>query len=229
MQGRALPPPGGTEVNESLLRRAIGSSLRPLEPAGLGDAVIAVAVAVVGAIGTLAAKHPSGHPLATAAIVTAMGLILYPRRRFPGAVLAFVALFIAGLAVLGASPEGGFIPILISSYSAAVYGSRRLAFGLATVGAAVLLAFAITTALEVTSLRTFALVRILLAASGAWLVGLVIRGQFSARTVRLEVMRERAESAAARQQEEARRATLAERLRIARSGSRAEARCAPCA
>ncbi|MGH3276527.1 MAG: sensor histidine kinase, partial [Streptosporangiaceae bacterium] len=74
----------------------------------------------------------------------------------------------------------------------------------------------IPAALDVTSLSAAAPVRTLLAADGAWLVGLVIRGQFSVRSANLEIMRERAELAGARQQEEARRATLAERLRIAR-------------
>jgi signal transduction histidine kinase len=127
-----------------------------------------------------------------------------------------MALLVAGLVVLGTSLEGGFVAVLISSYSAAVYGSRRLAFGLAAATVTVLLGLGIPTALGVMSLHTATLVRILLAADGAWLVGLVIRGQFSARSAHLEIMRERAELAVARQQEEARRATIAERLRIAR-------------
>jgi signal transduction histidine kinase len=201
----------------SLLRRADGQGLLPLIPARLADAVIALAVAVLGAGGALGARHQGEHvPLAAAAILAVMGLILYPRRRFPGAVLVMMALLVAGLVVLGTSLEGGFVAVLISSYSAAVYGGRRLAFGLAAATVIVLLGLGIPTALGVMSLRTATLVRILLAADGAWLVGLVIRGQFSARSSHLEIMRERAELAVARQQEEARRATIAERLRIAR-------------
>jgi len=56
----------------------------------------------------------------------------------------------------------------------------------------------------------------ILAAAGAVLFGLVIRSQFSARTAQLAVMAERAEWATAQREQEARRATLAERLRIAR-------------
>jgi signal transduction histidine kinase len=79
-----------------------------------------------------------------------------------------------------------------------------------------LLGIGIPVTVGATWLRPAASVRLLLAAGGAWLVGLVIRGQFSARSAHLEIMRERAELTAARQQEEARRATTAERLRIAR-------------
>jgi signal transduction histidine kinase len=203
--------------NRSLLRSADGKGLLPLIPARLADAVIGLGVAVLGAGSAFGARHQGEHvPLAAVAILAAMGLILYPRRRFPAAVLVVMALLVAGLVVLGTSLEGGFVAVLISSYSAAVYGSRRLAFGLAAATVTVLLGLGIPTALGVMSLHTATLVRILLAADGAWLVGLVIRGQFSARSAHLEIMRERAELAVARQQEEARRATIAERLRIAR-------------
>jgi len=56
----------------------------------------------------------------------------------------------------------------------------------------------------------------ILAAAGAALFGLLIRNQFSARNSQLAVMAERAEWAAEQQAQETRRATLAERLRIAR-------------
>jgi signal transduction histidine kinase len=59
-------------------------------------------------------------------------------------------------------------------------------------------------------------VRTLLAAAGAWLVGLVIRKQFAARAEHIAALAERAELIAAQQEERARRAALAERLRIAR-------------
>ena len=203
--------------NRSLLRSADGKGLLPLIPARLADAVIGLGVAVLGAGSAFGARQQGEHvPLAAVAILAAMGLTLYPRRRFPAAVLVVMALLVAGLVVLGTSLEGGFVAVLISSYSAAVYGSRRLAFGLAAATVTVLLGLGIPTALGVTPSRTAAPVRILLAADGAWLVGLVIRGQFSARSAHLEIMRERAELTAARQQEEARRATIAERLRIAR-------------
>ncbi len=196
---------------------ADGKGVRPVVPAHLADALIALAVAVLGAGSALGARHQGENvPVAATAILAAMGLILYARRRFPGSVVVVMTLLVAGLAALGTSLEGGFIAVLISSYSAAVYGGRRLAFGLATATVIVLLGIGIPVTLGATWPRTVTLVRILLAAGGAWLVGLVIRGQFSARSAHLEIMKERAELAAARQQEEARRATMAERLRIAR-------------
>jgi signal transduction histidine kinase len=202
---------------DDVLGLAGAEDLRPLIPARLADAVIALAVATVGASSALGARHQGDHVLvAAAAILAAMGLILYPRRRYPAAVLVVVALLVAALIAAGASLEGAFVAVLVSSYSAAVYGGRRLAVGLATATVIVLLGIGIPVALGVTSLRTATPVRILLAADGAWLVGLVIRGQFSARSAHLEILRERAELAAARQQEEARHATIAERLRIAR-------------
>src|SRR5262249_40429518 len=135
--------------------------------------------------------------------------------RFPGAVLVAMAGLVAGLAAAGAL-EGAFIPVLISSYSAAVYGARRLANALAAVAVAGLIGLGIPAALGATSLRSATEVRVVLAACGACLVGFVVRRQFAARAAHLEVLAERAELAAARQQDEARRATIAERLRIAR-------------
>jgi hypothetical protein len=70
--------------NRSLLRSADGRSLLPLIPARLADAVIGLGVAVLGAGSALGARHQGEHvPLAAVAILAAMGLILYPRRRFP--------------------------------------------------------------------------------------------------------------------------------------------------
>ena len=189
----------------------------PRVSATVADALIALAVAAFGAGGALAARHHGEHTAAAAAALqAAMGLILYPRRRLPGSVLAATAALVAGLAAVGASLGGAFIPVLISSYSAAVYGGRRLAYALAAAAVVVLIGLGIPMALGATSLRSAAAVPVLLAACGACLVGLVIRGQFAARAAHLEIVAERAELAAARQQDEARRATIAERLRIAR-------------
>ena len=190
-------------------------SWRPAVPAKLADAMVAVAVAAVGGIGSLAAHQGATVPAASA-ILAAMGLVLYFRRRFAGCVLAAVALLVGGLVAVGSAPDGGFLAVLISSYSAAVYGSRRLALGLATATVAVLLGIGIPNALGASWLRSAVPVRVLLAAGGAWLVGLVVRSQFSARRAQLEVIRERADLLAARQWEETRRATITERLRIAR-------------
>ena len=192
------------------------SRWRPRVSANLTDALIALVVAAFGAAGALARHRGGDTAVAAAAIEAAMGLILYLRRRFPVSVLAAMAGLVAGLAAVGASWLGGaFIPVLISAYSAAVYGAKRLANALAAATVVVLLGLGIPATLGVTSLRSDA-VRVLLAACGAWLVGFVIRGQFAARAAHLEVLAERAQLAAAREQDEARRATVAERLRIAR-------------
>jgi signal transduction histidine kinase len=189
----------------------------PRVSAKVADALIALAVAAFGAGGALAARHHDGHAAAAAAAIqVAMGLILYPRRRFPGSVLAAMAGLVAGLAAVRASLGGAFIPVLISSYSAAVYGGRRLASALSAGAVLVLIGLGIPSALGATSLQSEAAVPVVLAACGACLVGFVIRGQFAARAAHLEVLAERAELAAARRQDEARQATIAERLRIAR-------------
>jgi len=194
------------------------SRWRPRVSSNLADALIALAVAAFGAGGALAARHHGEDAaVAVAAIEAAMGLILYPRRRFPVSVLAAMAGLVAGLGAVWPSSLGGaFIPVLISSYSAAVYGAKRLANALAAAAAAVLIGLGIPATLGATSLRSEAAVPVVLAACGACLVGFVIRGQFAARAAHLEVLAERAELATARQQDEARRATIAERLRIAR-------------
>jgi signal transduction histidine kinase len=174
-------------------------------------------VAAFGTAGALAARHHGEHAaVAAAAIQAAMGLILYPRRQFPGPVLAVIAGLVAALAAVGTPMGGAFIPVLISSYSAAVYGGRRLAYALAAAAVVVLIGLGIPSALGALSLRSDSAFPVLLAACGACLVGFVIRGQFAARAAHLEVLAERAELAGARQQDEARRATIAERLRIAR-------------
>ena len=193
------------------------SRWRHLVSANVTDALIALAVAAFGAVGALARHGGGDTTVAAAAIEAAMGLVLYPRRRFPVSVLAAMAGLVAGLAAVGASWLGGaFIPVLISAYSAAVYSGKRQATALAATALVVLLGLGIPTATGATSLRSEAAVRILLAACGAGLVGVVIRRQFAARAAHLEVLAERAELAAAREHDEARRATIAERLRIAR-------------
>lgn len=193
------------------------SRWRPRVSTNLTDALIALVVAAFGAAGALAARHHGGHAGIVAVIQAAMGLILYLRRRFPGSVLAAMAGLVAGLTAVGPSLVGGaFIPVLISSYSAAVYGAKRLANALAAAAVAGLIGIGIPAALGAMSLRSATEVRVLLAACGATLVGFVIRGQFAARAAHLKVLAERAELAAAREQDEARRATIAERLRIAR-------------
>jgi len=195
-----------------------GAGLRHLLPPRVADAVIAVAVAVLGLASGLGARAQHEHmPLAAIPILTAMGLVLYPRRRYPAAVLGAVAAGVVALIALGASLGGSFLAVLCACYSAAVYGSRRLVIELVAGAVAVIVLIGIPESFGFGRgvLRAIP-VPTILAAAGAVLFGLVIRSQFSARTAQLAVMAERAEWATAQREQEARRATLAERLRIAR-------------
>jgi signal transduction histidine kinase len=195
-----------------------GTGIRHLVPPHVLDAAIASAIAALGLASGFGARAQHEHmPLAAIPLLAAMGLALYPRRRFPAAVLAAVAAMVAALAVMRANLGGSFLAVLCACYSAAVYGSRRLVIGLFTGAVAAVLLIGIPQAFGVGGDVIRAVpVPTLLAAAGAALFGLLIKGQFSARNAELAVMAERAEWAAAQRDQEARRATLAERLRIAR-------------
>jgi hypothetical protein len=184
----------------------------------VADAVIAVAVAVLGLASGLGARAQHEHmPLAAIPVLTAMGLVLYPRRRIPAVVLGAVAAGVVALVVMRAALGGSFVAVLCASYSAAVYGRRRLAIGLATGAVAAVLLIGIPQSFGLGGGVIHAVpVPTILAAAGAALFGLLIRNQFSARNAQLAMMAERAEWATAQRDQEARRATLAERLRIAR-------------
>jgi len=81
-----------------------GAGLRHLLPPRVADAVIAVAVAVLGLASGLGARAQHEHmPLAAIPVLTAMGLVLYPRRRYPAAVLGAVAAGVVALVVMGAA------------------------------------------------------------------------------------------------------------------------------
>jgi len=205
MRSAATPPMGGT-------------GLRHLVPAPVLDAVTAIAIAALGLASGLGARAQHEHmPPAAIGLLTLMGLVLYPRRRFPAAVLAAVAAMVAALALMGVNLGGSFLAVLCACYSAAVYGSRRLVIGLFTGAVAAVLLVGIPQAFGFGRDVTHAVpVPTILAAAGAALFGLLIKGQFAARGAALAVMAERAEWASAQRQQEARRATLAERLRIAR-------------
>jgi len=80
----------------------------PAGPAGHGlrhtiqprvvDAVTAVAIAALGLASGLGARAQHERmPLAALPVLVAMGLVLYPRRRFPAAVLGAVAALMAAL------------------------------------------------------------------------------------------------------------------------------------
>jgi len=181
--------------------------LPPLSPWAF-DGGLALCVGLLGGTSGLGQGHP-GVPAGAAGVLAVMGLILYPRRRLPGVVLALEAIGIAVLTKLDPS----FPAVLISAYSAAVYGSRRLAVTLAIIAVALLLGAGLTSALHPHSwARAHSAIPTVLAAAGAWLVGLVIRKQFDARNAHVAELAERAELL----EQRASNAILAERLRIAR-------------
>ncbi len=191
---------------------------RPVISGRVLDAAIALGVALLGLAGGFGAAAKGEHAafLTTAALVT-MGLVMFPRRRFPGTVLALMAALVAILVVLRASIEGAFVAVLIASYSAAVYGGRRIARLLAIAAPVTFFGLGALTALGADGwINAHLPVRTLIAAAGAGLVGLVIRQQFAARAEHIAVLAERTGLIAAQQEERARRAALAERLRIAR-------------
>jgi signal transduction histidine kinase len=195
-----------------------GPGVRHLIPPRVADAAIAAAVAGLGLASGIGGRvQHQRMPLAAVLVLIIMGLALYPRRRFPAAVLGAVAALVTALVVMRAALGGSFPAVLCAAYSAAVYGSRRLVIGLATaaVAAVVLLGVPQSFGLGGGVIRAIP-VPTIVAAAGAALFGWLIRSQFGARTAQLAVMAERAEWATAQREQEARRATLAERLRIAR-------------
>ena len=197
---------------------ARGTGIRNLVPAPVLDAGIAIAIAVLGVASGFGGRAQHEHmPLAAIPLLGLMGLALYPRRRFPAAVLAAVAAMVAALVAMRANLGGSFLAVLCACYSAAVYGSRRLVIGLFSGAVAAVLLIGIPQAFGFGGDVIRAIpVPTILAAAGAALFGLLIKSQFSARSAALAVLAERAEWASAQREEEARRATLAERLRIAR-------------
>jgi signal transduction histidine kinase len=190
---------------------------RLIVPAWVQDAAIAVGVALLGFASGFGTGRNGQLPAVATALLTAMGLVLFPRRRFPGTVVALEAALVATLAVMRTSLEAAFIAVLVASYSAAVHGSRLLARVLLVAAVAAVAGLGIPAGLGADQwLRAHYPVPTILAAAGAWLVGLMVRKQLQTRTEHIALLAERAELLAARQAESERRATLAERLRIAR-------------
>src|SRR5215469_5005600 len=107
-----------------------GARLRHLIPPHVADAVIAVAVALLGLASGLGGRAQHEHmPLAAIPVLTAMGLVLYPRRRFPAAVLAAGA--VAAVLLLGIPQTFGVgggvihavpVPTIVAAAGAALFG-----------------------------------------------------------------------------------------------------------
>lgn len=174
------------------------------------DAALALGVVIAGTLGST-----SNQPRSAAAIplLAVMGLVLFWRRRFPGQVLAAAAICVAVLYTLRSSLEPAFPGVLVSAYSAAVYGTRRLARIVVIIAVTVLAGLFIPDALGgLAWLHRRLPVPTMDAAVGAWLVGLAVRRQLDTRNEHVAALAERA----ALMEERAGRATLSERLRIAR-------------
>ena len=182
------------------------------------DAAIALGVGLLGLGTGLGMGHGARLPAGPTAMLTSMGLILVARRRFPGAVVAVMAVLVAMADISGTSLEAAFIAVLVASYSAAVYGSRLLARTLLAAALVALLGYGIAVGLGADDWVSghLPVFRTILAAAGAWLVGLLVRRQLQIRADHIAMLAERTELLAASQGESERRATLAERLRIAR-------------
>jgi signal transduction histidine kinase len=173
------------------------------------DAALALGIAIVGGLGST-----SNQPRSVAAIplLAVMGLVLFWRRRFPGQVLAVAAACVAVLYAIRSSLEPAFPAVLVSAYSAGVYGTRRLARIVVITAVAVFAAIFIPYALGgLAWLHRRLPVPTAEAAVGAWLVGLAVRRQLEMRNEHAAALAERA----ALMEERAGRATLSERLRIA--------------
>ena len=187
-------------------------------PARLLDVCLALVLALAGGLSGLNVGTLGGHdPWVAVAVLIAMGLVLYPRRRYPEVVLTAEAAGVGVMVALGVKLDAAFLSVLVSSYSAAVYGSRRTARVLLVAMVAILVAIAIPVAFGGgNGMRAMLPVPTLIAAAGAWGVGLVIRRQFALRDTAVRALADRATLVAAQQEEHAERARLAERLRIAR-------------
>ena len=182
------------------------------------DGALALGVALLGLASGLGIGRNGHLPAGATAVLTAMGLILIRlaplSRQRPGGHDALVAT----LAVTRTSLEAAFIAVLVASYSAAVHGRPALARVVLVLAITALLGFGIAQGLGAgDSLGARPPVfRTIVAAAGAWLVGLLVRSQLQGRADHIAALTERAELQAARQEESERRATLTERLRIAR-------------
>jgi len=188
---------------------------RPVVPVWVTDAALAAIIALLGLSGGL--SHDSPLSPAATALIVAMGVALLLRRRLPGTVAAFEAAIVGALALMDVPLKATFLAVLVSGYSAAVYGSRLLARALLVAAIVSVVGLGIPEGFGAGKwLGTNLPVPVIVAAAGAVLVGLVVRTKLETRAEHIAALAERAELLAVGQAENERRATLAERLRIAR-------------
>jgi signal transduction histidine kinase len=188
-------------------------------PVQVQDAVLAVSVALFQLLGTYRAtgNQPGARPLGDPdglgyVLLTAGGLILLVRRRWPVAV--FLATTAIGLVYYAAGyPDGpATIGLFVATYTLTAEGDGRRSLRLAAAGIAVLaVGWLLAADLESFNPAGWVLFRIGTAVMAATL-GESVRGR---RVLAAEAVA-RAERAEQTKEEEARRRVDAERLRIAR-------------
>jgi signal transduction histidine kinase len=199
----------------SRYKNDMSAAPRPVVPVWVTDAALAAIIALLGLTSGLS-QDSAQSPVATV-LLTAMGVALLLRRRLPGTVATFEAAMVVTLALLDTPPKATFLAVLVSGYSAAVYGRRLLARALLVAEIIAIAGLGIPEGLGAGKwLGANLPVPTIVVATGALLVGLVVRTQLQTRTEHIAALAERAELLAAGQAESERRATLAERLRIAR-------------
>jgi signal transduction histidine kinase len=190
---------------------------KPFLPVWVQDATLAAIIALLGLASGLGRNGHQWIAPAATVLLTAMGVVLLLRRRLPGTVAAFEAVTVVAVTLMHTSLKATIFAVLVSGYSAAVYGSRLLARVLLVAAIGAVLGLGILQGLGADEwLQTYVPVPTIFVAAGALLVGLVVRRQIQTRAEHIAVLAERAELLAVGQAENERRATLAERLRIAR-------------
>jgi signal transduction histidine kinase len=205
MTGRAAQPPYDTGAWAALTRR-----LSPYFDLMLGLAAAGMAVASLLStdVATIDPRLEPGDPLSVTVTLVA-GLSLAWRRSRPAASFAVFVSCCLGIALTGHYIGLLSVLLLVSLYSLAAHGRRRDAvLGLA----ACLLSFIGLAVLDIPDLGTSDLLQACALLLTAWALGDAIRARRGEQAERLR----RAEQEAATAQEQAARAVVEERLRIAR-------------
>src|SRR5262245_15983648 len=84
-----------------------GEPSHPLVPAPVLDSLLALGIAALGLVSGLGARAQGERvPPPALAVLTAMGLVLIARRRFPGAVLLAIVAGVTALVLLRTTLEG---------------------------------------------------------------------------------------------------------------------------
>jgi signal transduction histidine kinase len=185
----------------------------------LADVALAAVVVVVGQLEVWApaVMHPgnlAGPRWIVAVGYFAVGALVAVRRIWPfGAIVAAFCITTVHVLLAGASEGlGGFVPVVILTYSVAAYAERRRAIaGLVLVLAGLVLHEAFDP-LNRSMLNLAGALPFDLAAVAAWLGGAYMR----TRRLYVAELRDRAERAEREREEQVRAATAQERTRIAR-------------